>query len=150
MIVGGTFYVIMIFGAAAMLQAEERGSAALVMVIAVMVADGVWNCLLFRPRRLDWAYWYLFPDTVLEPQPTVAVFTVDVQAGGLIATYLAFLPYDFAWTNALAKLNPHLSLELGSKEGPLPTGIDEAQQSTFPGHQPGQLTGIQGTILVRS
>lgn len=56
MIVGGTFYVIMTFGAAAMLQTEERGSAALVMVIAVMVTDGIWNYLLFRRRRLDWAY----------------------------------------------------------------------------------------------
>lgn len=113
MIVGGTFYVIMTFGAAAMLQAEERGSAALVMVIAVMVTDGVWNYLLFRRRRLDWAYWYLFPYTVLVAATTVAVLTVDVLAGGLIAIYLAFLPYDFAWTKALAKLNPHLSLESG-------------------------------------
>lgn len=44
---------------------------------------------------------------------TVAVFTVDMLAGGLIAICFAFLPYDFAWTKALAKLNPHLSLESG-------------------------------------
>ncbi|RWO77700.1 MAG: hypothetical protein EOS18_21000 [Mesorhizobium sp.] len=41
-------------------------------------------------------------------------------------------------------------LNLGSKEGPLPTGVDESQRSTLPGHQPGQRTGIQRTILVGS
>ncbi|TIM14990.1 MAG: hypothetical protein E5Y67_09790 [Mesorhizobium sp.] len=56
MIVGGAFYVIMTYGAAAMLQAREQGLVALVMIIAVMVTDGVWNYLLFRYRRLDWAY----------------------------------------------------------------------------------------------
>ena len=108
MIVGGTFYMIMTFGVAAMLQAQEQGSAALVLVIAVLVIDGVWNYLLFRRRRLDWAYWYLFPYTVLVATATIAVFTVDMPAGGLIAIYLAFLPYDFAWTKALGRLNPHL------------------------------------------
>ncbi|UVC18410.1 tryptophan-rich sensory protein [Mesorhizobium onobrychidis] len=110
---GGAFYTIMTFGVAAMLQAQERGAAALVMVIAVMVTDGVWNYLLFRRRRLDWAYWYLFPYTVLVATTTIAVFTIDVPAGGLIAIYLAFLPYDFAWTKALATLNPDLAHDSG-------------------------------------
>lgn len=53
---GRGVYVIMTYGAAAMLQAREQGLVALVMIIAVMVTDGVWNYLLFRYRRLDWAY----------------------------------------------------------------------------------------------
>ena len=112
-IVGGAFYAVMTFGVATMLQAREQGSVALVMIIAVMVTDGVWNYLLFRRRRLDLAYWYLFPYTVLVAATTVAVFTIDVLAGGLIATYLAFLAYDFAWTKALGTLNPHFALESG-------------------------------------
>lgn len=109
-VVGGAFYVIMTFGLAAMLRAQEQGFAALAMIVAVMVTDGIWNYLLFRRKRLDLAYWYLFPYTVLVAATTVAVFTVDALAGGLIAIYFAFLPYDFAWTKALRTLNPHLSL----------------------------------------
>ena len=113
MIVGGAFYVIMTFAVAAMLEAQEQGSLALVMIIAVMVTDGVWNYLLFRRRRLDLAYWYLFPYTVLVATTMVAVFPVNALAGGLIAIYLAFLPYDFAWTKAVGTLNPHLSFASG-------------------------------------
>lgn len=113
MVVGGTFYVIMTFAVAAMLRAQEQGLLALTMTVTVMVADGFWNYLLFRRRRLDWAYRYLFPYTVLVATTTVAVFTVDALAGGLIALYLAFLPYDFAWTKALGRLNPHLVLVSG-------------------------------------
>ncbi len=120
MIVGGLFYVIMTFAAVAMLQAQERGWVPLVMIIAVMLIDGVWNYLLFRRRRLDWAYWYLFPYTVLVATTTIVVLTVDLLAGGLIAIYLAFLPYDFAWTKAVTTLNPHLSLDPGRPGRPLP------------------------------
>ena len=113
LVVGGAFYAIMCFAIVAMLQAREQGSVALAMIMAVMVTDGVWNYLLFRRRRLDWAYWYLFPYTVLVATTSVVVLTVDLPAGGLIAIYLAFLPYDFAWTKALAALNPRLSLKSG-------------------------------------
>jgi len=112
-IVGGAFYAIMFFAAAAMLQARAQGSVALAMIMAVMVTDGVWNYLLFRRRRLDLAYWYLFPYTVLVAATSVAVFTIDGPAGGLIAIYLAFLPYDFAWTKALGRLNPRVSVKSG-------------------------------------
>lgn len=119
-IVGGAFYAIMSFAAAAMLQAGLQGSVALAMIVAVMVTDGVWNYLLFRRRRLDWAYWYLFPYTVLVAATSGVVFTIDGLAGGLIAAYLAFLPYDFAWTRALATLNPHPSLHVGRQGTPRP------------------------------
>ena len=105
-IAGGLFYAIMTFAAAAMLQAQEQGRLPLVLIMAVMLTDGVWNYLLFRRRRLDWAYRYLFPYTALVAATTAVVLTVDPLAGGLIAIYLAFLPYDFAWTNAVRTLNP--------------------------------------------
>jgi tryptophan-rich sensory protein len=119
-IVGVAFYAIMLVAAAAMLQARQQGAVALAMIVAVMVTDGVWNFLLFRRRRLDWAYRYLFPYTVLVAATSVVVFTVDGLAGGLIAVYLAFLPYDFAWTRALAALNPQLPVEPGRQGRALP------------------------------
>jgi tryptophan-rich sensory protein len=113
MMVGGAFYAIMTVGVAAMLQAGEQGRVPLVLVIAVMVADGVWNYLLFRRRRLDLAYGYLFPYTVLVAATSIAVFKVDALSGGLIAIYLAFLPYDFAWTRAVRTLNPRFAFDTG-------------------------------------
>jgi len=112
-IVGVAFYAIMSFAAAAMLQARQQGAVALAMITAVMVTDGVWNYLLFRRKRLDWAYWYLFPYTILVAATSAVVFTVDGRAGGLIAVYLAFLLYDFAWTKTLAALNPQPCVESG-------------------------------------
>src|SRR5688572_21917709 len=65
MVVGGAFYVIMTFAVAAMLRKQEPGLLALALIVTVMIADGVWNYILFRRRRLDWAYRYLFPYTML-------------------------------------------------------------------------------------
>lgn len=98
----------MTFAAAKMIQAKERGLLPLLLIVALMIADGFWNCVLFRLRRVDWAFWYLFPYAVLTFVTTVAVFAVDRPAGALLVFYLAFLPYDFAWTKALGRLNSKL------------------------------------------
>lgn len=105
MMVGALFYVVMTYSAAAALQAGTDGRVALVLVVCVLITDGFWNYLLFRRRRLDLAYCYLFPYAALVAAATYAVGTLDILAGLMMGCYLIFLPYDFAWTRALRQLN---------------------------------------------
>ena len=104
MIVGGLFYTIFVFALGRMLALGEFGAATL--IVAVLLTDGVWNLFLFRLRRFDWAYLYLFPYALLVLASAWLCWQHDGLAGLAIVPYIVFLPYDFAWTQALGKLNP--------------------------------------------
>jgi len=106
MIVGGVFYVVMVIALGRMIEAGSAGLIAVVLIVAVLVTDGFWNYLLFRIKRLDWAFLYLFPYAALVAASLWATLLVEPLAGIGIAIYLVFLPYDFAWTRALVGLNP--------------------------------------------
>jgi tryptophan-rich sensory protein len=108
MIVGGVFYVVMVFALGRMIEAGSVGAVAVALIVAVLVTDGFWNYLLFRIKRLDWAFAYLFPYAALVAVALWATIAVEQLAGIGIAIYLVFLPYDFAWTRALVGLNPAL------------------------------------------
>lgn len=107
--VGATFYIVMTWSAALMLEAGRPGLAPFALILAVMLTDGFWNYLLLRRRRIDLAYRYLIPYTALVAAATAWAFAVNAWAGLMLAVYLAFLPYDLAWTKALARLNPELA-----------------------------------------
>ena len=105
MVVGGLFYVVMTVGLARTLDASPVSSLPAVLIVLVLLTDGFWNFLLFRLRRFDWAFWYLFPYALLVVWACLAAFSVDALSGALIALYVAFLPYDFAWARALQLMN---------------------------------------------
>lgn len=104
MIVGGLFYTVFVFALGRMLVVGAIGAATLVVV--VLLTDGVWNLFLFRLRRFDWAYLYLFPYALLVLVSAWLCWQADPLAGLAIVPYILFLPYDFAWTRALNRLNP--------------------------------------------
>jgi translocator protein len=106
MIVGGLFYVVMVVALGRMIDAGSAGLVASVLIVVVLITDGFWNYLLFRIKRLDWAFLYLFPYTALVAAALLATFAVEPAAAIGIAIYLVFLPYDFVWTRALVGLNP--------------------------------------------
>lgn len=110
MIVGAAFYIIFVFALGRMLALGTPGYGAVLLIILVLLTDGFWNFLLFRKRRFDWAYLYLFPYTVLVVASCWLCWTLDAWAGLAILPYIVFLPYDFAWTKTLANLNPSQDL----------------------------------------
>lgn len=105
MAVGGLFYVVMTVGLAQTLEVGGVSSLPAILIVLVLLTDGFWNFLLFRLRRFDWAYWYLFPYALLVILACLATFSVDAVSGALIALYVVFLPYDFAWARALQLMN---------------------------------------------
>lgn len=103
--VGGLFYVVMTVALARTLEASAMSTLSAILIVLVLLTDGFWNFLLFRLRRFNWAYWYLFPYALLVIGACFAAFSVDAVSGALIALYVAFLPYDFAWARALQLMN---------------------------------------------
>jgi tryptophan-rich sensory protein len=106
MAVGAGFYIIMTYALWRTLEAGDAGRLATSLIVLVLLTDGFWNFLLFRSRRLDWAYWYLFPYAALVAVATAVALTIDPPAAGAMLLYVIFLPYDFAWTRALMHRNP--------------------------------------------
>jgi tryptophan-rich sensory protein len=103
--VGAAFYLIMVLAMVRMIEAGAAGLVPLGLIVIVLLADGFWNYMLFRQRRLDLAYICLFPYALLVVLATVAVGLQDIAAGFAMAIYVVFLPYDFAWANSLRLRN---------------------------------------------
>jgi tryptophan-rich sensory protein len=103
--VGVVFYGIVFFAVARMLDAGRAGWPALVLLIAMLAANALWNFVLFRRRRLDIAYASLFPYAALVAMTAVAAFAIDWISGVLLGGYLVFLVYDIAWARSLRNLN---------------------------------------------
>lgn len=104
--VGVAFYAIMAIVLARLFMVGRAAMWGVALTMIVLLADAFWNFLFFRLRRFDLAYWYLFPYSAIVVGSAIAAYAVDAVSAGLIALYVAFLPYDVAWVNALRRLNP--------------------------------------------
>jgi tryptophan-rich sensory protein len=109
MAVGAVFYLVMTFALFRAFEAGPSGTPAIVLIVVVMVTDGFWNYLLFKRRRLNWSYLYLFPYALCVGAALWATAVIDPLAALGIGLYFVFLPYDFVWARALARLNPPLA-----------------------------------------
>jgi tryptophan-rich sensory protein len=104
--VGIAFYAIMATALARLFAGGGPASLGVASIILVLVSDAFWNALLFRLRRLDLAYLYLFPYSLVVIGAAVSVYFADPVSSLLIAVSVIFLPYDFAWVRALRRMNP--------------------------------------------
>jgi tryptophan-rich sensory protein len=83
-VVGGLFYLAMTVAMARALGAGATGAIAAVLIVLVFITDGFWNYLLFRRRRLDRAYVYLFPYSILVANAFVAMLATDRTSAVLV------------------------------------------------------------------
>jgi tryptophan-rich sensory protein len=107
--VGIGFYIIMLVALVRMLEAGTAGWLPVGLIVVGLAANGLWNFVLFRRHRLDWAYLFLFPYAAVVALAWVSILSVDLLAAGPIGLYLLFLIYDFAWARSLRNRNPAFS-----------------------------------------
>lgn len=77
----------------------------LALVTAVMATNAAWNFIFFR--RQDWklSFWYLMPYSALALTTMYALSRADGLSALFFVVYLFYLPYAFAWTYRVWKLN---------------------------------------------
>ena len=80
--------------------------APLVLLVARMLANGAANMFQFRMRRLDLAFYFLFPYWLLLGAFVLAAWPLDRLTGILFSIYAAYLIYAAFWAYRLWRLNP--------------------------------------------
>lgn len=108
-VVGLVFYAIIGFALARTLAVEPPRAGPVGLLVGVLVANALWNGILFRIRRIDLARLALNPYAALVAVASFAVAGVDPYAGAAMVPYLAFLIYDFLWVRALELTNPRFA-----------------------------------------
>lgn len=106
MVVPFAFYGAAIVAGTAMLRAGEAGRGPFELIAAVLLGNAVFNHILYRRRRLDWAFRYEIALAAVAAWAAYAVLGVDWTAGILMGLAFAFVLYDVFWARALARLNP--------------------------------------------
>lgn len=77
------------------------------LLLGVMLANELWNAVLFRRRDLDQALASLVAFGVLVGVLVVVLFGLDVVSGWLMTAYLAWVvAFDLPWIVRLQQLNP--------------------------------------------
>ena len=83
-----------------------RSAAAVLLLVALMFANGLANWLQFRLERLDWALAFFAPYWLLLAWFIVEAWPLDRVTGGLFGLYALYQLYAVAWAHALWRLNP--------------------------------------------
>jgi tryptophan-rich sensory protein len=77
-----------------------------ILLLVLMLANAGANILQFRLKRLDWAFFFLFPYWLLLAVFIRAAWPLDRLVVALFATYALYQVYAAVWAHALWKLNP--------------------------------------------
>ena len=107
-IIGGLYYVIFWFVTYRLLRLDSSviRSAALALVLFMMIVNGLTNYIIFRARnlRLSFAVGCLFP--FLDIALLLCLVQVDTIAAWALVPYLIYRVYAVWWGYRLWELNP--------------------------------------------
>ena len=87
-------------------QSAGWAPAAVALIVAVLLANGGWNYLLFRRRDLVASYRALFLYALLLAALLALLLRHDHWSALILLPYLAYLPFALVWVRALIRLNP--------------------------------------------
>ena len=104
-LIGVAWYGISYTALARLLPLWPASRLAVVLVCAMMLANASANLLQFRMKRLDLAFYFLFPYWLLLAAFLWSVAPLDRLACGLFSVYAVYQLYAGAWAYQLWKLN---------------------------------------------
>ena len=106
-LIGLYWYAICFTALARLLPMWPESQAAILLLCAMMLANASANIFQFRLKRLDLAFFFLFPYWLLLLAPFLwTVCPLDGVTCVLFGAYAAYQPYAAAWGYQLWKLNP--------------------------------------------
>jgi tryptophan-rich sensory protein len=80
---------------------------AFALLLALMLANAVWNYVFFRRKNLRGSLMYFYAYGALTLALTSVLVSVDRLAAALLLPYLAYLAYATWWGYRLWRLNEH-------------------------------------------
>ena len=116
-LIGLAWYAICFIGLARLLPLWPEHKLPVILLTALMLANGAANLFQFRMRRLDLAFLFLFPYWLLLGAFLALACPLDEVTCGLFALYAVYQLYAAAWGYRLWRLN-------GAKPGTDVAGTD--------------------------
>ena len=104
-LIGIAWYGICFIGLVRLLPLWPGHKLPVLLLTAVMLANGAANLFPFRMRRLDLAFLFLFPYWLLLGTFLATACPLDRLTCSLFALYAAYQPYAAAWGFSLWRLN---------------------------------------------
>jgi tryptophan-rich sensory protein len=105
-LVGVAWYAICFAGLARLLPFWPDHPLPVVLLTALMLANGSANIFAFRMKRLDLAFYFLFPYWLLLAAFCWAAWPFDRLTVNLFAIYAVYQVYAAFWAYHLWRLNP--------------------------------------------
>ncbi len=105
-LIGIAWYGICFAGLERLLPFWAEHPLPVVLLAALMLANGSANILGFRIKRLDLAFYFLFPFWILLATFLWTACALDRLTCGLFATYAVYQIYAGFWGYRLWRLNP--------------------------------------------
>lgn len=105
-LIGITWYGICFAGLARLIPLWPGHRLPVVLLCALMLANGAANILGFRMRRLDLAFYFLFPYWALLAAFLWSLWPLDGLTFGLFAGYCVYQLYAALWGYQLWRMNP--------------------------------------------
>lgn len=104
-LIGIAWYAICLVGLARLLPFWEDHRLPVIMLTVLMLANGAANIFGFRMKRLDLAFYFLFPYWLLLAAFCWAAWPRDRLTVELFAIYAVYQLYAAAWGYQLWKMN---------------------------------------------
>lgn len=104
-LIGIAWYGICLIGLVRLLPLWPGHKLPVLLLMALMLANGAANLFQFRMRRLDLAFLFLFPYWLLLGAFLATACPLDRLTCALFALYAAYQPYAAAWGLSLWRLN---------------------------------------------
>ncbi len=113
-LIGIAWYAICFVALARLLPLWPESRAAVLLLAALMLANGLANLFQFRMQRLDLAFLFLFPYWLLLAAFLRAACPIDRLSCLLFGAYAVYQLYAAAWGYQLWRLNPRRPRAVGN------------------------------------
>ena len=107
-VVGGLYYLMCFVVLYRILRQEpstRQRLTCLLLVVALMLANALWNLVFFRLDQLFLAFGVMLPYLVLASSLFAVLRRVDRVSSWFVVPYLAYLVYVTAWAYGVWRLN---------------------------------------------
>lgn len=82
---------------------------AIKFLVLIMVLNPVWNVIFFRLHSPAVSFWFFPPFAILVLLTVYTLYLVNAHAAFPFLPYLCYLPYGFAWSYSVWRLNSPFS-----------------------------------------
>ncbi len=70
-----------------------------------MLLNPAWNIIFFRLHSMAVSFWFFPPFAAIVLLTVYTLYLVNAYAAAVFLPYLCYLPYGFAWSYAIWRLN---------------------------------------------